>query len=51
MGSNDIYILELNGPPRTPQVSGGTKIIEEPPVPFAVRLDQQSDVPMSAPRM
>jgi len=44
-GRNEIYILELHDAPRVPEVSGGTKIIEEPPVPFPVKLDQESLAP------
>ncbi|MDP9173192.1 MAG: beta-galactosidase [Planctomycetota bacterium] len=43
-GKNDIVILELHDAPKSAEVSGGTKIIEEPAVPFAVRLDK-SDKP------
>jgi beta-galactosidase len=39
-GENEITILELHDAPKNPQVSGVTKIIEEPAVPFVVRLDQ-----------
>jgi beta-galactosidase len=39
-GRNEIIVLELHGAPKVAEVSGGTKIIEEPPVPFAVRLDR-----------
>src|SRR4029077_10425374 len=39
-GKNEIVILELRGAPKLAEVSGGTKIIEEPAVPFAVRLDR-----------
>ncbi len=38
-GRNEIIVLELHAPPAVPEISGGTKIIEEPPVPFPVRLD------------
>ncbi len=39
-GRNEIVVLELQDAPKTPVVSGGTQIIEEPAVPFAVRLDR-----------
>jgi beta-galactosidase len=39
-GRNEIVVLELHNAPKVAEVSGGTKIIEEPTVPFAVRLDQ-----------
>jgi beta-galactosidase len=39
-GRNEIIVLELHEAPKVAEVSGGTKIIEEPAVPFAVRLDR-----------
>jgi beta-galactosidase len=39
-GKNEIIVLELHDAPKVAEVSGGTKIIEEPAVPFAVRLDR-----------
>jgi len=39
-GRNEIIALELNGAPKAAVISGGTKIVEEPAVPFAVRLDR-----------
>jgi hypothetical protein len=39
-GQNEIVILELHDAPKLAEVSGGTKIIEEPAVPFAVKLDR-----------
>jgi len=39
-GRNEIIVLELHDAPKVAEVSGGTKIIEEPAVPFAVRLDR-----------
>jgi beta-galactosidase len=39
-GRNEIIVLELHGAPKDAEVSGGTKIIEEPAIPFAVRLDR-----------
>ncbi|MES1180551.1 MAG: beta galactosidase jelly roll domain-containing protein, partial [Verrucomicrobiota bacterium] len=39
-GRNEIVILELHDAPKLAEVSGGTKIIEEPAVPFAVKLDR-----------
>ena len=44
-GRNEIFILELRGAPRVAQVTGGTGIIEEPPVPFPWKLDQESPAP------
>jgi hypothetical protein len=38
-GANEIIILELHDAPKNPQVSDVTHIIEEPAVPFALRLD------------
>jgi beta-galactosidase len=48
-GANEIVILELHDPPKNPQVSGVTKIVEEPAVPFAMRLDRSVIAPASAP--
>lgn len=39
-GENEIVVLELHEPPEDPVISGGREIIEEPAVPFAVRLDR-----------
>jgi beta-galactosidase len=39
-GQNEIIVLELHDAPKVVEVSGGTRIIEEPAVPFAVRLDR-----------
>jgi beta-galactosidase len=39
-GRNEIIILELHDPPEVAEVKGGTEIIEEPAVPFSVRLDR-----------
>jgi beta-galactosidase len=39
-GRNEIVVLELHGAPKLAEVSGGMKIIEEPAVPFKVRLDR-----------
>jgi beta-galactosidase len=47
-GRNEIIVLELHDAPKLAEVSGGTKIIETPPVPFAVRLDQASLKPSVA---
>jgi len=47
-GRNEIIALELQGPPQVAEISGGTKIIEEPAVPFAVKLDE-ADVAASHP--
>jgi beta-galactosidase len=45
-GSNDIIVLELHKAPQPAVVASSDKIIEEPPVPFALRLDR----PAAAPR-
>ena len=39
-GQNDIVVLELHDAPKVAEVSGGTSIIEEKPVPFTVQLDR-----------
>jgi beta-galactosidase len=39
-GKNQIVVLELHDAPKLAEVSGGTKIIEQPAVPFKVRLDR-----------
>lgn len=44
-GRNEIVVLELHDAPKTPVVSGGTKIIEEAPVAFPVRLDRAMLLP------
>jgi len=41
-GRNDIVILELQHAPPDPEVTGTTHLIEEPPVPFPVRLDRRN---------
>ena len=41
-GRNEIIILELHDPPEVAELKGVTKIIEEPAVPFSVRLDRAS---------
>jgi beta-galactosidase len=38
-GENEIVALELHGAPKVAQMSGGTKIIEEPAQKWAVKLD------------
>jgi beta-galactosidase len=49
-GWNEIIVLELHDAPKVAEVSGGTKIIEELPVPFAVRLDRANlTAPAAAP--
>jgi beta-galactosidase len=49
-GQNEIVILELHDAPKLAEVSGGTKIIEEPAVPFAVKLDRADlTTPVAAP--
>lgn len=40
-GRNDIVILELQDAPSSPEVTGTTNLIEEPPAPFPVRLDRR----------
>jgi beta-galactosidase len=47
-GRNEIIVLELHVAPKLAEVSGGTKIIETPAVPFAVRLDQANLKPSVA---
>jgi beta-galactosidase len=44
-GENEIVILELHDAPAVAQVSGGLSVIEEPAVPFAVRLDGSAAPP------
>jgi beta-galactosidase len=39
-GRNEIVVLELHDAPKVAEVTGGTKIIEEPAVPWTVRLDR-----------
>lgn len=39
-GRNEIVILELHDAPKTAEVSGGTQVIEEKALPFAIRLDR-----------
>ncbi|HWA10810.1 MAG TPA: beta-galactosidase [Opitutaceae bacterium] len=39
-GKNEIVVLELNDAPKTPEITGGTAIVEEKPVPFAIKLDR-----------
>ena len=49
-GRNEIIVLELHDAPKVAEVSGSTKIIEEPAVPFAVRLDRAVlTAPVAAP--
>jgi beta-galactosidase len=49
-GRNEIVILELHDAPKLAEVSGGTKIIEEKAVPFAVKLDRADlSVPVATP--
>ena len=47
-GENEIIILELHDAPVMPQVAGGLNIIEEPAVPFPVRLDGSAAPPPSS---
>lgn len=44
-GQNDIAVLDLHGAPKSPEISGGTKIIEEKAVPWAIRLDRANLAP------
>lgn len=41
-GENEIVVLELHDAPEKPEISGGTAIVEEEPVPFAIRLDRRN---------
>ena len=47
-GANEIFILELHGAPKAAEVSGGTRILETPPMPFPVRLDSAAAPPPSS---
>jgi beta-galactosidase len=47
-GKNEIVILELQDAPAAAQVSGGLNIIEEPAVPFQIRLDGSAAPPPPA---
>ena len=47
-GENEIVVLELHDSPKTAEIASGTKIIEEPAVAFAVRLDR-ADAPPPRP--
>jgi beta-galactosidase len=47
-GRNHLVVLELHDAPKVAEISGGTKIIEEPPVPFAVRLDRANLSPVTS---
>ncbi|MBN1972916.1 MAG: beta-galactosidase [Sedimentisphaerales bacterium] len=38
-GTNDIIVLELHDPPKTPEIAGTVDMISTEPVPFAIRLD------------
>jgi beta-galactosidase len=48
-GRNEIIVLELHGPPRMTELNGGTNIIEEPAVPFAVTLDRPDLTKLASP--
>lgn len=48
-GRNEIVVLELQDAPKNPVIAGGASIIEEQPVPFAVRLDRAVLRPPAAP--
>lgn len=41
-GKNEIVVLELEGPPQAPTIPTATRLIEEPAVPFALRLDRRN---------
>jgi beta-galactosidase len=41
-GENEITLLELHDAPAHPQIAGVTQIVEQPPVPFVLRLDQRN---------
>lgn len=47
-GANDIVVLELHDAPKAAEMSGGTKIIEEAPVAFPMKIDQLNPVPVAA---
>ena len=40
-GQNEVVVLELHDAPKTAEITGGTRIIEERATPFAVRLDRE----------
>ena len=39
-GANDIVVLELHDAPKTPEITSTANMVETPPQPFAIRLDQ-----------
>lgn len=47
-GKNEIVVLELHDAPASPEISSGTKIIEEAAVPFPIRLDRANLQPVAA---
>jgi beta-galactosidase len=49
-GENEITVLELHDAPKAAEISGGTKIIEEPAVAFPIKLDQEKPAPFGTPR-
>jgi beta-galactosidase len=48
-GQNEIVVLELHDAPKSPTIASSTKIIEESPVPFPIKLDQRVPAPASQP--
>jgi beta-galactosidase len=44
-GKNEIVVLELHDAPKTPEIFGVTKIVEDPAVPFPIRLDRANLAP------
>jgi beta-galactosidase len=45
-GQNEIIVLELHGAPKAAEISGVKNIVEEPPVPFPMKLDQAVPAPV-----
>jgi beta-galactosidase len=54
-GQNEIFVLELHDAPAVAEITGGTQLVETPPVPFAapdgtaIRLDQPTGRGAGAP--
>ena len=48
-GPNEIVVLELHDAPRIAEIAGATQIINEPAVPFPVRLDRSGFGPFPPP--
>jgi beta-galactosidase len=48
-GENEVVVMELQGPPKALSIGSSTKIIEEPAVPFAMKLDQRVPAPAGQP--